>query len=235
VAAVRLITFDLDDTLWAGDTVIAEAERRLRGWLAEHAPGALERFDPDTMRALRAELLADAPELEHDVGALRLRLLERALERSGYAPTRACDLARDAFEAFIAARHEVELFPDALETLAALSSRYLLGALSNGNADIARIGIDRHFAFHLSAADVGRKKPHPAMFEAALERAGTQPEETLHVGDHLEDDVSGAAGAGILPVWLNRGGIPKPGGLPEHIEILTLADLPRLLADLDRA
>lgn len=229
LSGIHLITFDLDDTLWAGDTVIAEAERRLRGWLAEHAPAAVEHLEPDAIRALRAELVADAPELEHDLSALRLRMLERALARGGYRAPQARDLAHSAFETFIAARHEVELFPDALDTLVALRPRYLLGALSNGNADIARIGIDAHFAFHLNAASVGRKKPHPAMFEAALERAGARPEETLHVGDHLEDDVAGAAAAGILPVWLNRARLPKPEGLPEHIEIATLTELPTLL------
>lgn len=60
------------------------------------------------------------------------------------------------------------------------------------------------------SADVGASKPDPAVFVAALELAGARPEDVVHIGDSLEEDVAGARAAGIEPVLLNRdGGAPQ--------------------------
>lgn len=52
----------------------------------------------------------------------------------------------------------------------------------------------------LSAADIGYLKPHPAIFQAALDCMGTHPEETVFVGDDPEADIAGAQAAGLLGV-----------------------------------
>ena len=78
--------------------------------------------------------------------------------------------------------------------LEVLSKRYTLAALSNGNADIRRLGLERIFAFHLNAEGVGAPKPQPAMFEAAL-RSGAWPGQAVHIGDNAVDDV-GCRGLG---------------------------------------
>ena len=77
----------------------------------------------------------------------------------------------------------------------------------------------------VSSAAVGAAKPDPAIFTAALERAGARPEDAVHVGDSLEKDVAGARAAGIRPVLLCRDGDP-PGGVEA---IGTLSELPSLL------
>lgn len=77
----------------------------------------------------------------------------------------------------------------------------------------------------VSSAAVGAAKPDPAIFAAALERAGARPEDAVHVGDSLERDVAGARAAGIRPVLLYRDGGP-PGGVEA---IGTLSELPSLL------
>ena len=66
------------------------------------------------------------------------------------------------------ARNRVTFFPGALEVLETLADSYTLGALSNGNADLKRIGIRELFGFHHSAESIGRRKPEPDMFRAAL-------------------------------------------------------------------
>jgi putative hydrolase of the HAD superfamily len=55
------------------------------------------------------------------------------------------------------------------------------------------------------SADVGRAKPDPAVFHAALDLLGLPPERVVHIGDGLEEDVAGARAAGIEPILLHRG------------------------------
>ena len=102
-----------------------------------------------------------------------------------------------------------------LETLA---DSYTLGALSNGNADLKRIGIRELFGFHHSAESIGRRKPDPDMFQAALHSAGVQPEQALHVGDHPVEDVDAARQHGFHAVWANLIDLRWPSDLdkPEH-------------------
>ena len=77
----------------------------------------------------------------------------------------------------------------------------------------------------VSSAAVGAAKPDPAIFAAALERAGTRPEDAVHVGDSLEKDVAGARAAGIRPVLVCR-----DGGPPSVVEAIgRLSELPSLL------
>ena len=104
-------------------------------------------------------------------------------------------------------------------------------ALSNGNADLARVGIAQHFAFHLHACDHGACKPDPGFFLAACARLGHPPGEVLHVGDHVETDVAGAMRAGLRGCRIRRddnpGGHrawPLPGPRPD-LEFDSLAGL----------
>jgi putative hydrolase of the HAD superfamily len=77
----------------------------------------------------------------------------------------------------------------------------------------------------VTSAVVGAAKPDPAIFAAALERAAAGPEQAVHVGDSLSNDVAGARAAGIRPVLLCRDGPP-----PADVEtISTFAELPSLL------
>ncbi len=73
--------------------------------------------------------------------------------------TKSRQLAAEAFQLFYAERHKVSFFDDALDVLERFSQRHTLGALTNGNADIARLGLDRFFRFAFSAADVGAPNP----------------------------------------------------------------------------
>jgi putative hydrolase of the HAD superfamily len=202
----RLITFDLDDTLWPVAPVIIRAEHRMRDLLDAELPELNRRFDADAMAELRREVVAAEPEIAHRMSELRKRVIHAAI--------RACDhpdpdeLTARAYAAFIDARHDIEYFEDALDTLEHLANHFTLGALSNGNADVARLGLERYFAFHLSAEGVGRPKPEPDMFEAALQRAGVGPDAAVHIGDHPKDDVLGAARLGMATVWVNRAGTP---------------------------
>ncbi|MGA1735376.1 MAG: HAD family hydrolase [Gammaproteobacteria bacterium] len=209
---LRLLCFDLDDTLWPVRPVIIRAEHRLRNHLDAVAPQVHQRLGPEDFAAFREARLGADPTLRHRLSALRRLVLEDALRASGYEEAET--LAAEAFEVFFDARNDVAYFEGTLEALEALSRRYTLAALSNGNADIRRLGLERIFAFHFNAEGVGAPKPQPAIFEAALQRAGLGPEQAVHIGDHAVDDVQGAAAVGMKTVWVNESGAPWPGPGP---------------------
>jgi FMN hydrolase / 5-amino-6-(5-phospho-D-ribitylamino)uracil phosphatase len=227
MAEIKLLTFDLDNTLWNVEVVIRRAEGRMRAWLHERVPEYGSRIAAEAVLDLRNAVLQEHPELRHDLSRLREEILFRAISHCGYSEHEARRLARDAFAIFLDARHEVEFFEGALETLEYLSRHYVLGALTNGNADFARLKLDRYFRFGYSAASVGVGKPAPDIFQAALRHAGTSAAEAVHIGDHLQDDIAGARAVGMHTIWVNldRHDLPVDAVAPSHIVHL-LEELP---------
>lgn len=222
-ATATVLSLDLDDTLWDITPVIIAAERELRAWLKRHCPRVVDRYSPHAALALRQRLVDAHPELAHDLSWLRTRTLEHMLEDCGYATSR----AGEAFEVFCAARNRVSLHADVLPALESLHRRYTLVALTNGNADLERVGLARYFDHYVAAKDVGAAKPDQRMF-AAVEAVTARPAaEILHIGDDPLCDVVGASQAGMHTAWLNRRDAPWPGQHPPpdlHVEdMLVLA------------
>lgn len=197
---VLAITLDLDDTLWPFAPIGARIDQVLYEWMLQHSPATAAMYPVAAMRELRERSFRDNPHLHYDLSALRRLTLREALENSG------ADLAllEPAYEAFYAARNQVEFYPDAVDALARIAARVPVAALSNGNADLARIGLDHHFAFQLGSREHGAAKPAASIFHAACERLGVAPAQVLHVGDHIEMDVVGAMQAGLRGCWINR-------------------------------
>jgi putative hydrolase of the HAD superfamily len=103
-------------------------------------------------------------------------------------------------------------------------------ALTNGNASLTAIGIETWFEGVITARQLGVAKPEPAFFERALAHAGLAPGETLHIGDHPENDIRAAQAAGLTALWLNRTGAEwvLAESAPDH-ELSSLVGLPDLL------
>ncbi len=226
LSRIRAITLDLDDTLWPVWPTIERAEQALQAWLCLHAPAtAAWLSDPQRRRAIRERVNADWADHVHDLTRLRREAIRRALLEAGEAP----ELAEPAFEVFFAERQKVSLYPDALPALHRLSRRFPVVSVSNGNADLERIGLRAHFVGAVSAREVGCKKPDPRIFHHAAGLAGVPAEAVLHVGDDFALDVVGAIGAGMQAVWVNREGHPWPAG--EEVRVLACPNL-NMLCDL---
>jgi len=223
---IGAVTFDLDDTLWSIWPIIERAEQRLHAWLEVYYPRLCECFTPLDLRQIACAVEQQQPHIAHDRTLLRKETLRLAAVQANCAEFD----VEAAFEVFYQARNEVIFFDDALPALERLRQRYILGALSNGNADIRRIGLDHVFAFALSAIDVGAAKPEPILFEAACRQLNLPPERIVHVGDDPVSDVRGAAQAGMRTVWVNRDNRDWPGGARADAEITTLTELEPLLA-----
>lgn len=197
---VLAITLDLDDTLWPFAPIGARIDRVLHEWMLQHSPPTAAMYPVEAMRELRERSFRDNPQLHYDLSALRRLTLGEALRTSG------ADIAllEPAYEAFYAARNQVEFYPDAIDALARIAARMPVAAVSNGNADLERIGLAHHFSFQLGSREFGAAKPHPGIFHAACARLGVAPAQVLHVGDHAEMDVAGAMRAGLRGCWINR-------------------------------
>jgi FMN hydrolase / 5-amino-6-(5-phospho-D-ribitylamino)uracil phosphatase len=230
---IRAISLDLDDTLWPIWPVIQRAEKALLTWLGEHTPMTAALFSsPTALHEIREYMhdvvLKNKPEMAHDLGAIRKESIRLALYRAGDDPL----LAEPAYQAFFAARNQVEYYEDALPALQWLSSRYPLVSLSNGNAQLALVGIAHYFQAELSAKSVGVAKPNAQIFLAAAQSVGLQADEVLHVGDDAALDVIGALNAGMQAVWLNRQA--KLWSHETHQPTLEIASLSELTALLNK-
>ena len=198
----KAILFDLDDTLWPIAPVILQAEQTLHTWLHSNAPRVAERFTIDALRQARLALLAQQPEFELDLGALRRAGLLSAFEAAGEDAAK----VEQAMVHFYAARNAVIPYDDVVPGLLRLKGRSLLGSVTNGNADLQAIGLSHHFKVSVAASQFGRAKPDAAIFLAACKELGVAPADAVYVGDDVLLDVQGAQRAGLRAVWLNRTG-----------------------------
>lgn len=197
----RVISLDLDDTLWAIAPVIDAAEAALLAWLREHHPRAVHDHDVDSMRQVRARVAERFPDRSHDMTFLRRRALAEHFAHAGADADAAVDAA---MEIFLSERNRVRLYDDVRPALERLRARHRLFALSNGNADLRRCGIADLFDGHVTASAAGAAKPDPRIFAHLLREAGVAPAEVLHIGDDPLADVVGAMQAGMQAIWLNR-------------------------------
>lgn len=220
---ILAITLDLDDTLWPVLPALERADRDLDDYLRRHYPQVAKTWPIPALRELRARVAAERVDLSHDFTAQRYITMQRAFDACGIS-----DAPLDAlWEVFAAARNAVELYPDALPALERLRAACPVVSLTNGNADLERIGLHLHFAHRICARDVGAAKPDVRIFLAAAETLGVAPENILHVGDDPELDVVGAREAGMRTAWINRSRHPWPAalGMAPDVDVPDLAAL----------
>lgn len=226
---IKVLSFDLDDTLWPCKPTILRAEELLYQWLAEHVPAITENYNLYQLRDKRCLLFNDFPELAYDLTQLRLKSFELLAEEFSLDD----DWIQPAFEIFYEARQQVTLFDDVRPVLDELTKNFLLVSLTNGNADTVKTGIDHWFDFSLNSASVGKMKSEPDIYQQTQRLANIKAHQMVHIGDDPINDVSGAKSAGVYAVWLNRQ--QKPWALEScepDASITTLQELPALLENL---
>jgi len=111
-----------------------------------------------------------------------------------------------------------DIRPGTRETLLRLAKRYRLGVISNADGKIAEIlrqsRIADCFETITDSGIVGNEKPHPAIFEAALESLGLPAGESLYTGDMYAVDYLGATQIGMHSILFDVAGAYKDKGLP---------------------
>ena len=220
---LRAVLFDVDFTIAKpGPDLGPEGYRRLG-----------ERFglelDPGRYGEARAHAVSTLerhPELDHDE-EIWVLFTEQIIRGMGGATERAYECAVEMTQAWEHA-YNFQIFEDVLPALAELRAQGLkLGLVSNTGRDldefVAHHGLDVDAA--VTSGVHGKTKPHPTIFQAALERLEVEPAAAVMVGDSIEDDVQGANAVGMRGLLLDR-----ENRYPEVEEKLTdLGGLPAAL------
>ena len=227
-SGIKLITLDLDDTLWPCMPVINRAEDALHDWLSEHAPELANQHSVESLREHRRTLARQNPDIAYNLTLTRKMSLQMLLIQFGYDKK----LAQPAIDVFRNARNQVEPFEDVIPALEELGKHYYLVAVTNGNVELSRTPVSAYFRHALTAESVGAAKPDPAIFTEAMKRANTTPEETLHIGDDPETDIEAARQIGLHSIWMNRYQQPWPGNIePALTEVNNLYSVITHLCD----
>ena len=200
--SVRAVLFDVDFTLVKPGPDLGPEGYQLLG-----RRFGLE-LDPARYAEARAaaiETVERHPELDHDEEVWVL-FTERIIRGMGGDSDRAYECAVEMTRAWEHA-HNFELFEDTLPVLAELRAHGLkIGLVSNTGRDLAAF-VEHHALdvdLALGSASHGKTKPHPAIFQAALDQLGVSAEEAVMVGDSPEDDIEGARGLGMRAFLVDR-------------------------------
>lgn len=210
---VRLITFDLDETLWDTPSILVAAEEKMLAWLDAEVPSFSDTYSRN-QETVRRSILTDRPNIYYDFNKIRVAVIEKVLGQCGVNPVNASELARSALCIFHGERNSFETYEGAEKLLCDLSEKYVLASLSNGTSEVHRMSLGNYFELSLYASDIGVRKPNPVLFQMIFNHTGVSPPESVHVGDHPIEDIEVAAELGMKTIQIVR---------PER-EISPLAD-----------
>ena len=203
IKQIKMITFDLDDTLWDNVPTITRAEIDTRQWIEERV-GKVSWGDFNDFINLRDDLIKEDASIEWDISKLRKEIFRIKLDH--IKPSSLRDkIVDEAFSVFMNKRHEVLLFDGVADALKALSEKYILGVLTNGNADVYKFNIGKYFRFAISSLEAKASKPNRSHFDLAVKQVdGVTFNEILHIGDHQINDILFAHKLGIDTLWFNN-------------------------------
>ena len=227
IIGVKAISFDADGTLWDFEIVMRHSLFHVLVELKKLDPEAVDMLNIDKMIKIRNSVANELKDRVVNLEEVRLEAFRQTLREVG-RPNDA--LALRLNQVYLKHRFgDIQLFDDVFPALKALKEKYALGILSNGNSYPARCGLEGMFQFVVFSQDYGVEKPNSRLFQIALEKAGCSRHQLLHVGDSLQDDVTGAINAGIRCVWLNRKQVKNNLNLKIDHEISSLLELPEIL------
>ena len=202
LTSLRAVLFDVDFTLCRpGPELSAVSYARI----AERHGVRLDVSRYEDAREAAALNLKRHPELLHDE-TIWHRFTEEIFLGMGGPEEIASECATEIEQGWEVSEN-FELFEDALPVLDELRAAQLrIGLVSNGIRDL------REFVAHhrldvdavVDSRTHGRVKPHPTIFQAALDRLGIGPADAVMVGDSLEEDIEGARALGMRAILIDR-------------------------------
>ncbi|MCY7294651.1 HAD-IA family hydrolase [Alteromonas sp. a30] len=199
-APIKAITFDLDDTLYDNHPFIQLAEREQFQFMHQHFPTS-QSIEKHQWHQLRQDVISESPSYAGDMIKLRRAVLRKGLALSGLVGDELNDAVERVYQHFYHHRSNFEVRSEVVQVLEALAERYPLVAITNGNVDLSRVGIEPYFSLALHASAEQPRKPSPFMFESAKSHLNLPSNEILHVGDNLKKDVWAALNCGFRAGW----------------------------------
>ena len=231
---IAVVLFDLDDTLFAHRYAVDTAIARF-----------LDTDDPaEVVRWHDLEELHYPRYLSGELGLIPQRRVRARAMAEPYGLALTTDTEADAWyeRYFVEYKRAWSLHTDTIPCLDALDAAGLrIGLITNGDLafqteKLELTSLDSRLEHVIASGDVGFAKPDARIFALACERFDVHPSQAVYVGDRLETDAVGAAGAGLTGVWLDRSGAGAVDEVAAHRPaagihtITTLAELPGLLA-----
>jgi HAD superfamily hydrolase (TIGR01549 family) len=199
---LRAVLFDVDFTLCRpGPELSAESYARIA---ARHG-ATLDAARYDEAREAAALNLKRHPELLHD-DTIWHRFTEEIFIGMGGPQEIASECAREIERGWEVSEN-FELFEDALPVLDELRGADLrIGLVSNGVRDLKEFVVHHRLDVDavVGSRAHGRVKPHPTIFQAALELLRVEPPDAVMVGDSLDEDVEGARALGMRAILIDR-------------------------------
>ena len=227
LTGIKAVSFDADQTLWDFQKVMRHSLGYVMTELERQDPTAASMLSIDKMIEIRNAVAEELKGEVTNLKSIRLEAFKRTLSTVGRHDD---SLAAHLNSIYLQHRFEdIELYEDVLPTLTELRKRYGIGLLSNGNSYPDHCGLEGMFKFVVFSQDIGIEKPDPRFYQIAVEQASCSKAELLHVGDSLDNDVIGAANAGIKSVWLNRQHMSPASETKVDYEIQSLAELVEIL------
>jgi len=227
---IKVMSFDLDDTLYDNGPNVRKAEAWLQQHLRETYPKLpfLEAMD---WLKIRRTVLATQPELAHDLSHLRIAVLELFFKNNGYEGIVANELANNIFKLFLAVRSDFVVPTKSLQVLTQIATKMPVIAITNGNVDTDAIGLTSYFSRVIKSSVEYRMKPAADMFDLAAKQIQIPKQHILHVGDHLISDVSGAVSNDLMAAWFNPANKSLASATKmAHLPDIELSDLDELLS-----
>jgi FMN phosphatase YigB (HAD superfamily) len=177
--------------------------------------------NPAALREIREHVTRSRPDLKHDLSAIRREAIRLALYRAAKIPCWPSPRSRCSSPS--ATRSPCSRMR--CRRCEFLSGRYPLVAVSNGNADVKRIGIASYFKASISAQQFGVGKPDPRIFHAAARRGGRAAGGRAARGRRCDAGRAGRAQCGMQTVWVNRSDQLWAHPAVPHETVTTLTEL----------
>jgi len=232
----KAISFDLDDTLYSNYPVMLATDKKMAAYfirtLPEHITTSVNSqlsFDYHFWLPYKKQALVNNPDVIHDVALWRVESYTLGMINLGIAAPKAQVLAKLGLQEFEMHRSDFTVPEDIHQLLAELGKRWPLIAISNGNVNTHKIGINQYFTQVYHAGEPYKQKPHSDMFDQACSNLNIAPHELLHVGDCGRSDIRGGVLAGCQTAWLSCYDVGKPLSILPNIELSDVAELHHLL------
>lgn len=202
------ISFDLDDTLYSNQPIMLATDKKMRAYFKRivsdyNVDSGLSSFDFSFWWPFRQQVIAQSPELKHDIGLLRAKSYYLGALSLGISSVEAKIFAEAALSYFVEQRSNFILPQNTHDFLSYLKRKMPLVAITNGNVDTDKIGISKYFTEHFHASTENKLKPDRDMFNKTWTALNINPMQLLHVGDCGRNDVFGAINAGCQTAWIN--------------------------------
>ncbi|SCM21956.1 haloacid dehalogenase-like hydrolase, putative [Plasmodium chabaudi chabaudi] len=219
---IKLITFDLDDTLWNVNALLDYADKECNEYMKKNYKKSYDYFLKTyelSMTKILIELLEKKVYMDNTsiqiLAQIRTDALKHIASQSNCNEEEFTNAMQEVWQR---KKNDVHLFISSgtLEYLRELKKRgYILGAITNGDSDVNQIKfLNEIFSFVIRSMDYNCEKPKADIFNIARnilkkkQNINIRPEEWLHVGDDIYTDVMGSKNARINCAWITmyRGG-----------------------------